>query len=104
MWQTVRPAAVTVALLAGMSLIACGQSGSIAGAGATTAAPGPSDTVAQTAGDNFGAGNSPGNSGVQGPAGSPAGYGTPAAGSGGSLIPCSSTPLYISVPCLPVKR
>jgi hypothetical protein len=96
MWQTARWTAVTVALL----LIAWAQSGSTAGAGVSTAAAGPIGQVSQTSADN----SVPGNTAIQGPAGTPPGYGTPAAGSGGSLMPCPSGPPYTSLPCLPAKR
>jgi hypothetical protein len=100
MWHTSCWTAVTIALLNGTTLTAWAQSDSTAGAGISTAAAGPSGQVSQTS-----AGNSvPGNSPVQGPAGTPPGYGTPAAGSGGSLMPCSPGPPYTSLPCLPAKR
>jgi hypothetical protein len=100
MWHTVCRTAVTVALLNGTTLIAWAQSGSTAGPGISTAAAGPSGQVSQASTGN----SAPGNSAVQGPAGSPLGYGTPAAGSGGSFMPCSSAPPYTSLPCLPAKQ
>jgi hypothetical protein len=90
-------AAVTAAFLAGTSLIACAQSGSVPGPANSVAGVGQQGIAPETAGGSSAAGTRPSSSDVQGLAGN-------TASGGGSLMPCSSTPPYTSLPCLPVKR
>ena len=90
MWQIVRSAAAAVAFLAGMSLIACAQSGSAAGAAGSTAGAGPSGV---TAGGGLPASRSPANRGAQGPDASTAG--------GDSIVRCNPAPPYTSLPYPP---
>jgi hypothetical protein len=89
MWQRVRNVAVTAALLALPLSIASPQTGSTPAAVGEPAGARPSGVHPAT-------GNSAGNSGVQGAAGSTSG--------GDSLMPCPTPPPYTSRPCLPAKH
>lgn len=96
MWQTARRGSVTAAFLAGTSLIACVHGSPTAGAA--------SGTTPGTAGETSPANTNPSNSGVQGQGGSGADSEATTTSGRGSLMPCSSTLPYTSLPCLPLKR
>jgi hypothetical protein len=106
MWQMALWAAAIATGLAGASSIAATQGALLSGPrNHHTAGLGPRAPSARAAADNAATADRPGEDGNQAPGASPPlGYGTPAAGSGRPLPPCSSSPPYISVPCMPPKR
>jgi len=89
MWREIRWAVVTAALLAGAPAAVGAQSDTNAGAPGNTAQMSPGGGAA-------GANAVPTESAEPGRDRPPA--------SGGSLMPCSTKPPYMSLPCQPAKR